>query len=363
MTKTDERHELARRDELDVMTLGEILVKSGFFRDTTQHAQAVVKVLAGRELGLQPIAAMTGIHIVEGKPTLGANLYAAFIRKHPVYDYRVIEATREVCALEFRRGKGKDAEILGVYRMTLKQAAEAGLTQGKNGPKHNWKAHPDAMLFARCVSQGARFYCPDVFEGHTVYTPDELGAREEEPAAPPAQAKEPTKVVDAEVVGKVETPAPNQARADAIAEKIRERLLELGDGQGAAARAYLDKHRSDPAKLEALLSRVDELVKAKGEKAAAEKPAERQPAYPRPADPTPAGAAAPGAPAASPPKSAPASSGSTSSSGGSPRPGPGATASSSPTGASRSAAAVAAGVGEREPGADEDELPELPEGA
>jgi hypothetical protein len=32
------------------------------------------------------------------------------------------------------------------------------------------------MLFARAISNGAKFYCPDAFAGAPVYTPDELGA-------------------------------------------------------------------------------------------------------------------------------------------------------------------------------------------
>jgi hypothetical protein len=36
---------------IDVMGLGEVLARSGFFSDTRDAAQAVVKVLAGQELG------------------------------------------------------------------------------------------------------------------------------------------------------------------------------------------------------------------------------------------------------------------------------------------------------------------------
>ena len=32
------------------------------------------------------------------------------------------------------------------------------------------------MLFARAMSNGVRWYCPDVFAGMAVYTPDEMGA-------------------------------------------------------------------------------------------------------------------------------------------------------------------------------------------
>ncbi len=49
---------------LDIMQLGEVLIESGYFQDAKQAAQAVVKVLAGAEIGLGPIASMTGIYII-----------------------------------------------------------------------------------------------------------------------------------------------------------------------------------------------------------------------------------------------------------------------------------------------------------
>ena len=35
---------------------------------------------------------------------------------------------------------------------------------------------PRNMLFARAISNGARWYCPDLFNGNAVYVPEELGA-------------------------------------------------------------------------------------------------------------------------------------------------------------------------------------------
>ena len=39
------------RDDMPLERLGELLAKSGYFKDSQQAGQAVVKVLAGRELG------------------------------------------------------------------------------------------------------------------------------------------------------------------------------------------------------------------------------------------------------------------------------------------------------------------------
>ena len=105
----------------DTMKLGEVLAKSGFFQDSRQAAQAVVKVLAGRELGFGPITAMMGIHIVQGRVTLSANLIAASIRKNNRYDYKIVEHTDKMCQLDFYQGEVK----LGESAFTIEEAKKA----------------------------------------------------------------------------------------------------------------------------------------------------------------------------------------------------------------------------------------------
>lgn len=154
----------------DPIALGTVLAQSGYFADAKSAAQAAVKVMAGDEVGLGPIASMTGIHIVEGKVTLGANIIAALVRRHPDYDYEVTEHTAQVCTIVFTY-RGKPA---GVSTFSIDDAKKAGLL--KPNPKSAWNAHPRNMLFARAMSNGAKWYAPDVSAGTPIYTPDELGA-------------------------------------------------------------------------------------------------------------------------------------------------------------------------------------------
>ena len=151
----------------ETMDLGSVLVKSGYFKDASDASQAVVKVLAGREMGFGPIASMQGIHIIQGKPTTGANLLGASIKRSGRYDYRVPELTDTVAEIAFFEN-GKE---VGRSRFSMDDAKAAGLTG-----KDNWRKFPRNMLFARALSNGARWYCPDVFSGVTPYTPEELGA-------------------------------------------------------------------------------------------------------------------------------------------------------------------------------------------
>ena len=150
----------------ETVTLAETFVRSGFFKDSRDAAQAVVKIMAGRELGFAPMASMTGIHVVDGKVTLSANLMAAAIKRSGKYNYRVVEHTADVCRIAFL----ENGEQVGESSFSTKDATAAGVNN-----KQVWKAYGRNMLFARALSNGARWYCPDVFGG-PLYTPEELGA-------------------------------------------------------------------------------------------------------------------------------------------------------------------------------------------
>ena len=149
----------------ETMQLGEVLSKSGFFQDSQSAAQAIVKILAGRELGFGPVASMTGINVIKGKVSLSANLIAAAVKRSGRYNYRVIRLDDQSCSIKFFEG-GKE---IGDSTFTMDDAKTAGLATD------NWRKFPKNMLFARAMSNGAKWYCPDL-SGGPLYTPDELGA-------------------------------------------------------------------------------------------------------------------------------------------------------------------------------------------
>jgi hypothetical protein len=149
------------------LSLGEVLTRSGLFSDVRDAAQAVVKILAGRELGVGPVASMAGLNVIKGRVTLSAHLMAALIRRSRRYDFRVQRLDDQGCEIEYRMGK----EVIGLSSFTIDDARKAGLASGDN-----WRKYPRNMLFARAMSNGARWYCPDVFGG-PVYTPEELDAQ------------------------------------------------------------------------------------------------------------------------------------------------------------------------------------------
>lgn len=141
-----------------------VLHESGYFGDVKSKAQAIIKVMAGAELGLPPFASMTGIHIIQGKPALGANVIATLVKNDPRYDYRVLEMTDAVCRIEFF----ENGASCGTSEFTAQDARKAGTKNMDKFPKN--------MLFARAMSNGAKWFTPGIFGGAAVYTPEELGA-------------------------------------------------------------------------------------------------------------------------------------------------------------------------------------------
>src|SRR5262245_8304399 len=62
-------HDLAIRKEQgteNVIEIGRLLAQSGYFTDIKDAAQAVAKILAGREVGIGPIASLGGVYIQNG---------------------------------------------------------------------------------------------------------------------------------------------------------------------------------------------------------------------------------------------------------------------------------------------------------
>ena len=154
------------------------LYKSGYFDDAKSEAQAIVKVMAGAEVGIPAFASMTGINIIQGKPAFGANLIATLVDNHPRYDYRVIRADDQACVIEwFKDGKkvGESSftieEARGIKQWDKKKNAFVPLTD-----KFNWQNWPSDMLFARAITRGQKRYAAGVAGGAPLYTAEELGA-------------------------------------------------------------------------------------------------------------------------------------------------------------------------------------------
>jgi len=156
------------------MALGEVFAASGIFKDIKTAAQAVVKILAGKELGLSPIEAMNSLYIVNDKIAVLTNTIASRIKKSGKYDYAIDKLDEKECTITFIALNGGDPKELGKSTFTIADAAKAGIVN-----KDNWKNYPRNMLFARALSNGARWFCPDSLSSfHSVEELEDNGKKE-----------------------------------------------------------------------------------------------------------------------------------------------------------------------------------------
>lgn len=168
-------NKLAVRSDLNLQTmtfdemerLAHHYAKAGIFKDIKDVSQAIVKITLAKELGISAFAAMAGgIYITkQGQVGLGANAMAGKIKGSGRYTYLKGEHTAKKCVIEFF----ENGEKLGDSEYTLDDAKTAGLLS-----KDNWKNHPKNMLFARAMSNGAKWFCPDLWSGIAVYSMDEI---------------------------------------------------------------------------------------------------------------------------------------------------------------------------------------------
>jgi hypothetical protein len=121
----------------------------------------------GQALGVPPMTAIQGVHVIQGKPTLSADLMAALIRRAG-HKLRVRVDPGPVAVAQIIRTD--DPDYTYECRWDMERAKIAKLTG-----KDNWVTNPKSMLKARAISEVAREACSEVLHG-LIYTPDELGA-------------------------------------------------------------------------------------------------------------------------------------------------------------------------------------------
>lgn len=188
-------------------------------------ARAFLIMETGAMLGLHPIAALSSVNIIEGKPAMSADLMVATVRaaghKVTVREEGAVESGDYRAVVTLTRSD--DPENPTVSTWTPHRAARAGLcgyaqengvwkvtARSQGGKALPWETYTEALCKARAKSEAMRDGGSDVLNG-VRYTPEELGAEvdgvgeivgalvpsaPEEPAAPsalPPAAKRATK--------------------------------------------------------------------------------------------------------------------------------------------------------------------------
>src|SRR5579859_3708332 len=151
----------------------DVMVSRIYENIKTAH-QARLQILMGQEIGFGPMASLTAIQVIKGKPCVSAGAMAALIKASGRYDYKTVQRDLRGARIMFYE-KG---EPVGEAEFTAQDAQQAGLLPPK--PDSGWHRYPKAMLWARAISDGFKRFCGDLTMGNQVYTAEEVGGEPSE---------------------------------------------------------------------------------------------------------------------------------------------------------------------------------------
>ena len=145
------------------------------------NEKAIIGALKGRELGLEPLYALSVIYIVNGMPALeGEVMLALVLKRYPKAQIKWIEATEKVAIVEM----GREGGPLSRFTFTIEEAmrAETIVKINENGTvvaargKEVWEKYTADMLVWRAVARAVRRMFPECIMG--CLTPDEASSPE-----------------------------------------------------------------------------------------------------------------------------------------------------------------------------------------
>lgn len=198
-------------------------------------ANVLVAVGLGASMGLSPAESLYRISVIKGKPSAGAELIAANVRKAG-HKLRV-RGDETSCTAQIIRAD--DPEWPFEVTRDMAWAKKMGLAD-----QPNYKKQPGTMLQWRAITAVARQACPEALYG-VQYTPDEIGdiepsrqqaakptglsavraaVAQPEPQDEPAQHDDTEDAEDAEVV--IDEPAQPEDKTD-LTDRTRGRLFAL----------------------------------------------------------------------------------------------------------------------------------------
>ena len=143
------------------------LAKSTLIPDHLKNkpADILVTIITGHELGLSPMQSLRGMHVINGKASMSADLMVALVLTSTgTFASSSAWSSSTDARAEYETKRHGSEPVKLAWTMT--QANAAGLSGSPT-----WKKHPAAMLRARCAAALARAVYPDLVLG--VYDPDE----------------------------------------------------------------------------------------------------------------------------------------------------------------------------------------------
>ncbi|WP_104128204.1 hypothetical protein [Cryobacterium sp. Y57] len=284
MSKEVTQYEAAGLDEkmryVQTISSAGSLIPTGLHEKGQPSPGKVLLVMeTGAMLGIHPMAALGGVHIIEGKASISPGLMSGLVRKagHKlrITTTGTIKGGDFAATASLTRADNADFTFSATW--TMDRAQRAGLAG-----KAVWKSYGEAMCKARAIGEVVREGAEDVLMGVS-YTPEEMGALVDD-----AGELQSTPDKDAE-------PAEDWAALVAAATTIPQ-LKAIRDRANAA-----DQYTANRATFltrQGELSRAEEFAAAPAPAAAEAEPDENvidaeivpddEPAAEAPADPAPA---------------------------------------------------------------------------
>ena len=197
--------------------------------------ECAAAMLYGASLGLDPMQAVKGIYVVHGNAALYARTMASIVLRDQ-HELWTVESTNEAVTVAGRR-RGTDRVEQSTW--TYERAQLAGYTSNAK-----YKTDPQAMLYAKAVSEVCRKIAPDSLAG--VYAVEELQLEKVRPGADDRPARAVTAATFTSVTAAKPEPAPAPADEppadDPLTDVQRDTLTALFDEAGIPAenqRAYI----------------------------------------------------------------------------------------------------------------------------
>lgn len=164
-------------------------------------------ILTGQEIGLQPMASLRSLDVIQGTPALRANAMRALLQSKG-HEIELVESDDQHCVMRGRRYNGIGREVGAWQTVTWDMDRARGL--GLAG-KDNWKKQPQAMLIARATGEVCRLVASDALHA-LAYASEEL--HDSEPMAVAAQRVTMARLTQPQsAVSDATEPAPEPAEA------------------------------------------------------------------------------------------------------------------------------------------------------
>lgn len=176
--------ELEPRSYEEATIVAEHAAASRLFKEILDPPQAMMLIVLGRRFGLSAVDSLRMIHMIEGKPSMSAQLIVGIVQKSGMAEYFELDESSKTSATWITKRRGGRKEKSWTFTVDDAKAARLGGIWDKEkkilketfDPNSNWAKFPAVMCSWRAAVFLARVVYADLVGG--LYMPDEIGGEE-----------------------------------------------------------------------------------------------------------------------------------------------------------------------------------------